>query len=40
MLIVIIPTDEELMIARDTYELVHDLVYSDEIDYNPDLLFL
>ena len=40
VLIVIIPTDEELMIARDTYELVHDLVYSDEIDYNPDLLFL
>ena len=38
VLIVIIPTDEELMIARDTYELVHDLVYSDEIDYNPDLL--
>ena len=38
VLIVIIPTDEELMIARDTYELVHDLVYSDAIDYNPDLL--
>lgn len=38
VLIVIIPTDEELMIARDTYELVHDLVYSDEIDYNPDML--
>ena len=39
VLIVIIPTDEELMIARDTYELVHDLLYSDEIDYNYDLLF-
>ena len=38
VLIVIIPTDEELMIARDTYELVHDLVYSDEIDYDPDIL--
>ena len=38
VLIVIIPTDEELMIARDTYELVHDLVNSDEIDYNPDML--
>ena len=40
VLIVIIPTDEELMIARDTYELVHDLVFSDEIDYNMDLLYL
>ena len=38
VLIVIIPTDEELMIARDTYELVHDLIGSDEIDYDPDLL--
>ena len=38
VLIVIIPTDEELMIARDTYELVHDLVYSDEIDYDPAML--
>lgn len=26
VLIVVIPTDEELMIARDTYELVHDLI--------------
>ncbi len=39
VLIVIIPTDEELMIARDTYELVHDLVGDPEIDYDPDLLF-
>ena len=38
VLIVIIPTDEELMIARDTYELVHDLIDSDEVDYNPDML--
>ena len=38
VMIVIIPTDEELMIARDTYELVHDLVNSDAIDYNPDLI--
>ena len=38
VLIVIIPTDEELMIARDTYELVHDLIDSEEIDYNPDML--
>ena len=38
VLIVIIPTDEELMIARDTYELVHDLVDSGDVDYNPDML--
>lgn len=38
VLIVIIPTDEELMIARDTYELVHDLVHGDAVDYNPDML--
>ncbi|MBQ9041276.1 MAG: acetate kinase [Eggerthellaceae bacterium] len=38
VLIVIIPTDEELMIARDTYELVHDLIDDPEIDYNPDML--
>ena len=39
VLIVIIPTDEELMIARDTYELVHDLIGDPGIDYNEDLLF-
>jgi acetate kinase len=39
VLIVIIPTDEELMIAHDTYELVHDLVDDPDIDYNEDLLF-
>ena len=39
VLIVIVPTDEELMIARDTYELVHDLVGDPDIDYDPDLLF-
>ena len=39
VLIVIIPTDEELMIARDTYELVHDLIDDPNIDYNEDLLF-
>lgn len=38
VLIVIIPTDEELMVARDTYELVHDLVGGSEVDYNPDML--
>ena len=38
VLIVIIPTDEELMIARDTYELVHDLIDDPFIDYNPDML--
>ncbi len=32
VLIVIIPTDEELMIARDTYELVHDLVTEIDVD--------
>ena len=37
VLIVIIPTDEELMIARDTYELVHDLIGDPDIDYNLDL---
>lgn len=36
VLIVIIPTDEELMIARDTYELVHDLVDDPEMDYDDD----
>ncbi len=35
----VIPTDEELMIAHDTYELVHDLVDDPDIDYNEDLLF-
>ena len=39
VLIVIIPTDEELMIAHDTYELVHDLIADPDIDYNEDLLF-
>ncbi len=39
VLIVIIPTDEELMIARDTYELVHDLIGDPEIDYDPDLFY-
>ena len=39
VLIVIIPTDEELMIARDTYELVHDLISDPEIDYDPDLFY-
>jgi acetate kinase len=39
VLIVIIPTDEELMIARDTYELVHDLIDHPDIDFNEDLLF-
>ena len=34
VLIVIIPTDEELMIARDTYELVHDLVDDPEMGYD------
>lgn len=38
VLIVIIPTDEELMIARDTYELVHDLIDDPSIDYNPEML--
>lgn len=38
VLIVIIPTDEELMIARDTYELVHDLIDDPFIDYNPEML--
>lgn len=33
VLIVIIPTDEELMIAHDTYELVHDLIDDSDIDY-------
>ena len=36
VLIVIIPTDEELMIARDTYELVHDLVDDPEMGYDDD----
>ena len=39
VLIVIVPTDEELMIAHDTYELVHDLIDDPDIDYNEDLLF-
>ena len=39
VLIVIIPTDEELMIARDTYELVHDLIADPDIDYDPDLFY-
>ena len=38
VLIVIVPTDEELMIARDTYELVHDLIDDPSIDYNPEML--
>ena len=37
VLIVIIPTDEELMIAHDTYELVHDLIDDPEIDYSRDI---
>ena len=39
VLIVIIPTDEELMIARDTYELVHDLIADPEIDYDESMFF-
>ena len=39
VLIVIIPTDEELMIAHDTYELVHDLIDDDVIDYDLDMFF-
>ena len=39
VLIVIIPTDEELMIARDTYELVHDLINDPEIDYDESMFF-
>ncbi|HAM16199.1 MAG TPA: acetate kinase, partial [Eggerthellaceae bacterium] len=39
VLIVIIPTDEELMIAHDTYELVHDLIDDPSIDYDESLLF-
>ena len=38
VLIVIIPTDEELMIAHDTYELVHDLIADSIVDYDPELL--
>ena len=40
VLIVIIPTDEELMIARDTYELVHDLIDDPDIDFNEELFWL
>ena len=39
VLIVIIPSGEELMIARDTYELVHDLIADPEMNYDEDLLF-
>ena len=39
VLIVIIPTDEELMIARDTYELVHDLIDDPSIDYDESMFF-
>lgn len=40
VMIVVIPADEELMIARDTYELVHDLIDDPSIDYNLDMLLL
>ena len=36
VIIVVIPTDEELMIAHDTYELVHDLVGDPDIEYFDD----
>ena len=39
VIIVIIPTDEELMIAHDTYELVHDLISDPDINYDPDLFY-
>ncbi len=39
VLIVIIPTDEELMIAHDTYELVHDLIDDPSIDYDESMFF-
>ncbi|MEE8722483.1 MAG: acetate kinase [Eggerthellaceae bacterium] len=35
--VLIIPTDEEFMIARDTYELVHERVDSAGIDFNEDV---
>lgn len=39
VIIVIIPTDEELMIARDTYELVHDLIDDPDINYELDTFY-
>lgn len=39
VVLIVIPTDEELMIARDTYELVHDLIDDPSINYNMDVLW-